>query len=256
MKTRHSMMKRTHLFLTLFLCCQMTFAQITSGGLSGVVRATNGETLPGATVVATHIPTGTNYATITSLTGNYNLQGMRVGGPYTLKISFMGRQTQTIENITIQLGESQNINASLGEDAVTLEGAVIVGERLSRFNQERTGATTNISNLEIIRKPSLTRNLSDIAALSPYNTGSSSFGGRESFATNFTVDGANFNNNFGLTEGGMPGVAGDPISLEAIEEMQVVVAPYDVRQSNFTGAGINAVTKSGSNIVKGSVYGS
>jgi hypothetical protein len=180
---------------------------------------------------------------------------MRAGGPYTLQISFMGFQTRTIEDITILLGEVTNINVVLGEGAVSLEGVTIVGEGSSAFNTVRTGASTNVSNTQINRLPTISRNLTEVSKLSPFSSGNNSFVGRESFATNITIDGANFNNNFGLSSSGMPGVVGDPISMDAIEELQVVVAPFDVRQSNFTGAGINAVTKSGSNTVTGTVYG-
>ncbi|MCL2028600.1 MAG: carboxypeptidase regulatory-like domain-containing protein [Bacteroidales bacterium] len=255
MKNTIHNMKKLMVCLMLFASWQMVQAQVTTGSMAGVVRSGSGETLPGATILATHEPTGTTYGVTTSVTGNYNIQGMRVGGPYKVQISFMGYQPQSIENITISLGDPLNLNVTLTDAAMTLEGVTIVGDKVSAFSQERTGAVTNISNLEMTRMPTLSRNLTDVARLSPYSTGSASFVGRESFATNITVDGANFNNNFGLSGGGMPGTSGEPISMDAIEELQVVVAPYDVRQSNFTGAGINAVTKSGTNTVKGSAYG-
>jgi hypothetical protein len=131
----------------------------------------------------------------------------------------------------------------------------VVGDRTSSFNKERTGAATNISNQEMNRMPNINRSLIDVTKLSPYSTGGSSFGGREAYMTNVTIDGANFNNNFGLSATSMPGVSGEPVSMDAIEELQVVVAPFDVRQSNFTSAGVNAVTKSGTNMVRGTVYG-
>ena len=255
MKKQPTILKKMIVLVMLFASWQMVQAQVTTGSMAGVVRSAGGETLPGATVIATHVPTGTTYGTTTSTTGNYNLQGMRAGGPYTLQVSFMGFQTQTIEDITVQLGEAVNINFVLGEGATTLTGVTIAGERSTAFNTVRTGATTNVSNTQINRLPTLSRNLTDVSKLSPFSSGSNSFVGRESFATNITIDGANFNNNFGLSGGGMPGVTGDPISMDAIEELQVVVAPFDVRQSNFTGAGINAVTKSGSNTVTGTLYG-
>jgi len=240
------------IFLT-FSAAQFLQAQITTGSMTGVVRSTDGTTLPGATVVVTHVPTGTTHHTTTSVTGNYNIQGMRAGGPYRLEVSFMGFQTQTIEDITVLLGEVTNINVTLGDGALALEGVTIVGE--SRFISERTGSAQNISSREIRPMPTISHNMTDVARLSPHFTGAGSFGGRDRYMTNISIDGANFNNNFGLGALAMPGVFGDPISMEAIEELQIVIAPFDVRQSNFTGGGINAVTRSGSNVVTASVYG-
>ena len=197
MKNTIHNMKKLMVCLMLFASWQMVQAQVTTGSMAGVVRSGSGETLPGATILATHEPTGTTYGVTTSVTGNYNIQGMRVGGPYKVQISFMGYQPQSIENITISLGDPLNLNVTLTDAAMTLEGVTIVGDKVSAFSQERTGAVTNISNLEMTRMPTLSRNLTDVARLSPYSTGSASFVGRESFATNITVDGANFNNNFG-----------------------------------------------------------
>jgi len=240
------------IFLT-FSAAQFLQAQVTTGSMTGVVRSTDGTTLPGATVVVTHVPTGTTHHTTTSVTGNYNIQGMRAGGPYRLEVSFMGFQTQTIEDITVLLGEVTNINVTLGDGALALEGVTIVGE--SRFISERTGSAQNISNQEIHRLPTISRNITDVARLSPHSTGGISLGGRDRYMTNVSIDGANFNSNFGLSSmGAMPGVFGDPISMEAIEELQIVIAPFDVRQSNFTAGGINAVTRSGTNQVTASAY--
>jgi hypothetical protein len=255
MRTKPSTFKKIIVLVMLFASWQIAEAQVTTSSMAGVVRSGNGETLPGATIIATHLPSGTTYGTTSSGTGHFNIQGMRVGGPYTVQVSFMGFQTQSAENITLSLGEPFNLNVTLNDGATALEGVTVVGERTSAFNTVRTGAVTNVNNQMMAQKPTISRNFTDIAGLSPYSTGSGSFVGRESFATNITIDGANFNNNFGLSGGGTPGVSGEPISMDAIEEMQVVVAPFDVRQSNFTGAGINAVTKSGSNTVKGTVYG-
>ncbi len=135
-----------------------------------------------------------------------------------------------------------------------MDEVIVVGARTSAFGTEKMGATSNINKQEMALIPSMNRSMSDYTKLSPYSTGQG-YAGREAYNTNVTVDGANFNNNFGLSGTNMPGVSGEPISMEAIEEIQVAVAPFDVTQSNFTGAGINAITKSGTNQFKASVYG-
>jgi hypothetical protein len=231
------------------------YAQVTTGGVSGVVRDGRGVTLPGTTVKVTHVPSGTVYYTITQSNGSYSITGIRVGSDYSLEFSFIGFNTSKVDGVVVTLGSPIRIDATLREEAVTFGEVVIVGELRSAFSKERTGAATNISGKEMASMPTINRGLSDYTKLSPYSTGGNSFGGRDGYMTNVTVDGANFNNNFGLSSTGMPGVSGDPISMDAIEEMQVVIAPFDVRQSNFTGAGINAVTKSGTNVFRGSAYG-
>jgi len=233
----------------------MIQAQVTTSSMSGRVTDADGAVI-GATVVATHVPSGTTYGTVTNMEGRYNLSGMRTGGPYTIEIRFLGYADYLRDNIHLQLGETFVMNAELSETATTL-GEVVVSARGSRFAGEKTGAMTNINSREMTLIPTINRSLSDYTKLSPYASGSGSFGGRPAYGTNISIDGANFNNNFGLNTNPMPGPSassGDPISMDAIEEMQVAVAPYDVRQSNFTGAGINVVTKSGTNRFQGSGY--
>jgi len=231
------------------------YAQVTTGGVSGVVRDNGGVTLPGATVKITHLPSGTTYYTTTQNNGSYSVNGVRVGSDYSIEFSYIGFNTSTVDGVVVTLGNSIKIDATLREESFSIGEVVVVGEIRSAFNKERTGAVTNISGRDMAAMPTLSRGLSDYTKLSPYSTGGNSFGGRDGYMTNITVDGANFNNNFGLSSSGMPGVSGDPISMDAIEEMQVVIAPFDVRQSNFTGAGVNAVTKSGTNTFRGSAYG-
>lgn len=225
-------------------------AQITTSGLSGTVTA-DGEDVIGATVEATHIPSGTRYNTVTNVKGMYTINGMRVGGPYQVKISYIGYETKIVKDVTLQLGETYNLNTSLTEDAKQL-GEVVVTAKATKFAVEKTGASTNISNTQISNMPTVSRSITDISRLSPYGGNGMSFAGADGRTANFTVDGANFNNNFGLTSK-LPG-GGSPISLDAIEEMQVVISPYDVRQTNFIGGGINAITKSGTNEFKGTAY--
>ena len=225
-------------------------AQITTSSMGGKVVDDANEPVIGATVQAVHEPSGTLYGAITNVDGRYAIQGMRTGGPYTVTISYIGYSTRTYKDITLQLGEIFNLNVEISESAEML-GEVVVTGTASKFAQEKTGATTNINNATIRELPTVSRSITDIARLSPYANGMG-FAGGDGRSTNFTVDGANFNNNFGLSSA-LPG-GGSPISVDAIEEMQVVVAPFDVRQSNFIGGGINAVTKSGTNTFKGTAY--
>ena len=212
--------------------------------------AADGEPVIGATVQAVHEPSGTRYTTVTNVDGRYAIQGMRVGGPYKVSVSYIGYNKKEFTGITLQLGETYNLNAKMSEDASQLE-EVVVSAHASKFAGEKTGASTNISQVQMQTIPTISRSISDLARLSPYANGMG-FAGGDGRSTNFTLDGANLNNNFGLTSG-LPG-GGNPISMDAIDEMQVVVSPFDVRQTNFIGGGINAVTKSGTNTFKGSAY--
>ena len=231
------------------LCTTVLIAQVTSSSMSGRVTDATGPVM-GATVVATHTPSGTTYGAITNDEGRFNLPGMRVGGPYTVEVSYIGYGKNLTSGIVIGLGSAYVHNVVLSEENVSLDQVVISAKR-TKFSADKTGATTNISNAQLSSMPTVNRSISDIARISPYANGMSMSGG-DGRSTNFTVDGANFNNNFGLSSS-LPG-GGNPISLDAIEEVQVVIAPFDVRQTNFIGGGINAITKSGTNKFKGSAY--
>jgi hypothetical protein len=226
------------LFITIATVMQ---AQVTTSSMSGRVTDVDGAVI-GATVVATHEPSGTTYGTVTNLEGRYNLNGMRVGGPYTVEISYIGYGNNITEGITLSLGENYSHNVVLQEETVSL-GEVVVTALRTKFSTEKTGAVTNITNTQIENLPTVSRSIMDITRLSPYGGNGMSFAGTDGRTANFTVDGANFNNNFGLSDA-LPG-GGNPISIEAIEELQVVITPYDVRQTNFIGGGVNAITKSG-----------
>lgn len=225
-------------------------AQVTTASMSGKVTDASNETIIGATVQAVHEPSGTRYGTITNTDGRFFIQGMRTGGPYKVEITYVGYQTVIYEDVTLQLGEVYNLNVSMAESSEVLSEVVVTATK-SKFSAEKTGASTNISSSQMTALPTINRSISDIARLSPYANGMS-FAGGDGRSTNFTIDGANFNNNFGLSSA-LPG-GGNPVSMDAIEEVQVVVAPFDVRQTNFIGGGINAVTKSGTNTFKGSAY--
>lgn len=246
------MVKQLRLFLAaiMFVMAAAVNAQITTSSMSGQVSDTNGEDVIGATIRATHMPSGTTYNAVTNIDGRWTIQGMRVGGPYKVQVTYIGYAEKTYEGINLQLGETYNLNATMSEDVNELGEVVVIGNG-SKFAAEKTGATTNISNEQIMALPTVSRSIEDIARISPYANGMS-FAGGDGRSSNFTLDGANLNNNFGLNDG-LPG-GGSPISMEALDEVQVVVAPYDVRQTNFIGGGINAVTKSGTNTFKGTAY--
>ena len=226
------------------------FAQITTSALNGLVTDKNGEPLAGAVVIAVHVPTGSQYYAVANSQGQYAIKGMRAGGPYEVNISTLGYQTVVVKDITLQLGEAYGLNAALKDASQQLKEVVLVASATS-FSEEKTGPATNISAGQINTLPTVNRSISDIAKYSPYSNGMSIAGG-DGRSTNFTVDGANFNNNFGLSSS-LPG-GGTPISMDAIQEVQVVVAPFDVRQTNFVGGGMNAITKSGTNTYKATAY--
>ncbi|OIP82327.1 MAG: TonB-dependent receptor [Porphyromonadaceae bacterium CG2_30_38_12] len=226
-------------------------AQVTTSGISGKVTSGN-EAIIGATVVATHTLSGSTYGTVSNADGRFNLQGLRSGGPYKVEVSYVGYVKNIYTDITLYLGESFNLNSILKESAVDISEITIVGDKPSKFGTNKTGASTNISQEQMKMLPTISRSFSDFTRLSPYSGANNSFGGHDGRLNNVTIDGANFNNNFGLSSA-LPG-GGNPISIDAIEELQITIAPYDVKQANFVGAGINAITKSGTNTVKGTAY--
>lgn len=231
---------------------------LTTATLRGEVQDASGEVLPGANVIAVHEPSGTEYGTSTRSDGTYVLRGMRVGGPYTVTASFVGYQAVRETEINLQLGEAQTLNFALQEASEELDEVRVIGERDRTISSDRTGARTNVSRVEVERTPSIQRSLSDFSRLSPQSTGSGlGLAGREARLSSITVDGATFNDVFGLGgTGGTPGgqAGTEPFSLDAIEEFNIDVAPYDVRYGNFVGGRINAVTRSGSNTFEGSAY--
>jgi hypothetical protein len=239
------------LILVLFAPVLM-HAQVTTSNISGTITSTN-TPLVGATVTATHQPTGTVYRTITLKNGLYNLVNLQPGGPYKIDVSFVGYKPFTQDSILLALGENTRIDANLSGTSSTL--AEVVVSATAANTKRKTGASTSITRAQINALPTLSRSLQDYTRLTPQANGNS-FGGVSNRFNNITIDGAVNNDVFGLAGSGTPGgqAGTTPISLDAIQEIQVVIAPYDITYGNFTGGGVNAVTRSGTNKVDGSVY--
>jgi outer membrane receptor protein involved in Fe transport len=250
--------------LVAFLCVVVNSTAssqgVTTAALTGKVTSTNGEALQGANVIAVHVPTGTRYGSGTQQDGRYIIPNMRVGGPYTVTASLIGYKRFVREQIYLQLSQSLEVSFSLTEEGIETGEVVATGVRGAILNPDRTGAATSVNRGTIETLPTISRTISDYTRLTPQAAGNS-FAGQDNRLNNVTVDGSYFNNSFGLS--GSPGertqsafspTGTAPISLDAIEQIQVNIAPYDVRQGNFVGAGINTVTRSGTNDISGSVY--
>ena len=248
-------MKKQATTIVLLFFCAFAFAQVTTSNIKGLVLDESNQPLPGANIVATHTPTGTVDGASTNIDGRYNMLNMRVGGPYNVTVSYVGYKEQSFSDVYLSLGNTFNLDVTLSPDVEQLDAVVITGTTQGTFNNDRTGAETSVGRREITRLPTISRSAADFTRLEPSASGNS-FGGRNDQFNNFSLDGAVFNNPFGL-DAATPGGQTDaqPISLDAIEQIQVSIAPYDVTQSGFTGAAVNAVTKSGTNEFHGTVYG-
>ncbi|QCX39440.1 TonB-dependent receptor [Aureibaculum algae] len=244
-------------FFTMLLCSvvSLSFGQVTTSDIRGVVIDDQSEPLPGASIIAVHTPTGTKKGGISNLDGRYNLLNLRIGGPYTITISYVGFKTQEITDVYLTLGKTFSLDVKMIPDAQQLNEVVLKGSsRGNVFGSSRTGAETSVGKRELTTLPTISRSAADFTRLEPSSSGNS-FGGRNDQFNNFSLDGAIFNNPFGLdapTPGGQTDA--QPISLDAIDQISVSLAPYDVTLSGFTGASVNAVTKSGTNEFHGTVY--
>lgn len=227
-------------------------AQVTTSEIVGRVIDGQGNPVAGVAVEAVHVPSGTEYSAVTNDSGRFTIPGMRVGGPYTIKAIAAGFKEQVVNDVQLNLGTSATVNFNLSSaisETVTIEA----GEN-EIFSETKTGASTSINKQLVETLPTISRRISDFTRLTPQAAGGGTFAGQDNRLNNITVDGSYFNNSFGLA--GQPGdrTGVSPISLDAIEAIQVNVAPYDVRQGNFVGAAINTVTRSGTNKYSGSVY--
>jgi len=246
---------------SLFLLCTGVFqlqAQVTTATISGQVTDSKGKPLEDATVLIEFPDAGIKRTMVTRENGRFVLGNQRVGGPYRVTVTSVNFRESVNDNIFLDLGTNNNLVISLADQSGQMQNVTVstVGSKI--FDSKRTGASTNISNSVLRNLPTISRSADDYIRLTPsasptYN--GISFAGRNGQYNNFSLDGAVFNNPFGLdapTPGGQ--ASAQPVSLDAIEQIQVNVAPYDVTQAGFTGAGVNTVTKSGSNKFYGTVY--
>lgn len=230
---------------------------VTTGAIGGTVTDSAGARLEGARVTAVHGPSGTTYAGVTRADGRFTIPGMRVGGPYRVTAALVGYRPEVQSGINLTLGVAADLRFLLRQMSVELEAVTVTATTSSVFSSERTGAATTVSNAQIAHLPTINRRVEDLLRLTPQYSPMSfgfSFAGQDNRLNNTTIDGSYFNNSFGLA--GQPGdrTGVSPVSLDALEQVQVNIAPFDVRQGNFVGAGVNMVTKSGGNAFTGSVF--
>lgn len=260
--TSTSILKRGIFKKNLLLICLIclgfgAFGQVTTSSITGVVKDEKGEPIVGSAIRAIHTPSGTAYANISNEDGRFTIPNMRIGGPYEVSVSFVGYKTWTYANLYLKLGEPARLNIVLVEDSKLMNEVEVVYQRNALINADKNGPSTNISNQQLNTLPTLNRSITDFTKLTPQltkGTSGPSFAGMDDRFNNLTIDGSIFNNSFGLQS--LPGsqTNSTPISLDAIDQIQVNIAPYDVRQGGFAGAGINAVTRSGTNELKASAF--
>jgi len=253
-------MLKTFLFISLFafICINpnLLYAQgVTTAAMNGLVQDADGNPLPGANIIAEHMPSGTQYGASTRENGLFNLPNLRIGGPYTVTVSYIGYISAKQENINLDLGLNFRLEFTLQSEAVKIGEVVVSAEQDAVMNSSRTGAETSVTLSEVQNLPSIKRTTRDLIRLDPRSDGNYSFGGKNWLYNNISVDGSYFNNPFGLDDPAPGGqTAAEPIPYDAIDQLQVSIAPFDVKQGGFTGAGVNTVTKSGSNQWTGSLY--
>jgi hypothetical protein len=263
-------MKRIRTLLCLIVVCAFGWAapgyaqNVTTGTITGVVKDAQGGVLPGATVVATHTPTGTVYEGATAADGMFSLLNVRVGGPYTIEISMPSFRTERRTGVQVNLGQATALDLTLQLETLT-ETVTVTAEASSVFSPTNAGTSANVEQEVIENLPTVQRSIQDFARVNPFfapavsndTPGNAlSVAGRSGRYNNLQIDGAVNNDLFGLANSALPGGQAntEPISLDAIQELQLVVAPYDVRQGNFSGGGINAITRSGTNSFNGTGY--
>ena len=240
------------ILIAMFALSSFANAQVTTSSITGVVKDSEAKTLVGATVTANYTPANITYTTVSKAGGRFNISNMKPGGPYTITISYSGHTPETLTDVYLQLAEATVLEPKL-VNSTTLTGVVVstAATKNAIINSGRTGAATNIGRAEIQRLPTISRSLNEITKLTPQSNGQA-VGGGNFRQNNITVDGADFNNNFGIGQN-LP-AGGSPISLDAIDQISVSITPFDVRQSGFIGSSLNATTRSGTNQFSGSVY--
>lgn len=256
--------KRIGVLFAFLVMAIASWSQETTGSIAGTVSDENKQPIAGATVTAVHVPSGTRYAVVSDKKGYYSLNNLKPGNPYTLTVALLGKAEEKRENLAVTLGGPQQLDFVMKEQAQQLEG-VTVSAKATRNQADGYGAGKNIGIAQVRNTPTINRSVTDITRLTPQASKDNSFGGTNFRYNNVTIDGAINNDAIGFSPslGGQTGTSGmagsstrtNPISLDAIETMQVYLAPYDVKIGNFTGGSVNAVTRSGSNKVTGSVYG-
>jgi len=257
MQVSAAALKLLLLFSVLVLCFSTSlFAQgVTTAAMSGIVMDSKGQPLPGANMIAVHGPSGTRYGAAARVSGAFNILNMKIGGPYTVTVSLLGYKKQEAKDVYLNLGQTVRLDFKLVEEAITVEGVQVTAERDEVLNSDRTGAATYIRAEQVRELPSIKRSTRDLTRLDPRSDGNFSFGGRNWLYNNISLDGSYFNNPFGLDDPAPGGQTGaEPVPYDAVEQVQVSVAPFDVREGGFTGAGINTVTKSGTNNFSSSLY--
>lgn len=249
--------KNLTIWLSALLVSATSMAQVTTGTITGYVRDIKGAGLTGASVEVIHEPSGSKYKSVSTSAGKYTVPGLRVGGPYKVTFTYVGLKTEVVTDITVQLGEPSVIEVTLNDLSTELKEVTVTGttsKRAALISKDRKGAATNINSRLIGTLPTISRNITDLTRLVPQAGGGTSFAGQDGRAINLTLDGSIFNNSFGLSalNGGQTNSA--PISLDALQEIQINVSPYNLRDAGFTGASINAVTKSGTNTIHGTAF--
>jgi hypothetical protein len=243
-------------FCVVLLFTGRVFAQgVTTAALSGIVTDNKGQPLSDANVVAVHEPSGTRYGAASRTGGAFNIPNMKVGGPYSVTTSLIGYKAQQEKEVYLNLGQTVRLDFKLVEEAIAIGEVQVTAERDEVLNSDRTGAATFIKPQQVTDLPSIKRSTRDLTRLDPRSDGNFSFGGRNWLYNNISLDGSYFNNPFGLDDPAPGGqTSAEPVPFDAVEQVQVSIAPFDVREGGFTGAGINTVTKSGTNEFKASLY--
>lgn len=240
------------LLLTIFTFPFFINAQVTTSRITGTVKDSKNAGLEGATIKVTNVPTGTIKVTSSRKEGRFDVPNLDAGGPYTIEVTYVGQTIPAKTDVYLQLGNTENLDFIASSSTTSLENVLITAVRTTRTI--KSGTSSNFNQRIIAAIPNISRSVANITTLTPQAGGGNSFGGRDGRYNNVQIDGANLNNNFGLSSSLLPGGAIQPISLDAIDEITVNVSPFDVRQGNFTGAGISATTRRGTNKFQGSVY--